>query len=271
MGDIPKKGTSTAKKLRVRTVYRNIVETPTIRTLRFKDQARAKPGQFIMVWIPGKDEIPMTLSFTDDVKGISVARLGEASTILQNLEVGSRLGIRGPFGNGFDLSKGTGILGIGGGCGIAAIAPGLEQAVKMEKRISLAIGARTEEELLFINRTQELGVDVIAATDDGTYGYHGYVTDMVQPILKNGEFDLIIACGPERMLRKVVDLSSALGIPAQISLERNMKCAIGICDSCSIDGLQVCRDGPVFDSRRLINSKEFGIVRRDACGRKIEV
>ena len=109
------------------------------------------------------------------------------------------------------------------------------------------------------------------ATDDGSEGFHGFVTERVVEILSNEKYDLIVSCGPELMLKKLVGIAKRHDTPIQVSLERYMKCGIGICDACSISGYQVCRDGPVFSGKLLETLPEFGKDRRDSCGRIIKL
>jgi dihydroorotate dehydrogenase electron transfer subunit len=246
-------------------------ETPSIKTFLFKDEMSVVGGQFVMVWIPGVDEIPMSVSYSGTQKGITVAKVGEATGKLHELTTGVNLGIRGPYGNGFDISQATRILAVAGGCGSAPIGPVLDEAVSKNKEIKFVLGARSAPELLFKQRALDLGIELDISTDDGSEGHHGFVTARVEDIIQEDNFDLIVTCGPEPMLKKLVDLALENNIQIQASLERYMKCGVGICDACSINGLQVCRDGPVFDGDTLSQPNEFGKSRRDACGRMIDV
>jgi dihydroorotate dehydrogenase electron transfer subunit len=261
------------KNTRLRTCAINEIldETPTIKTFFFKNEMAVFGGQFVMVWIPGVDEIPMSVSYTGELNGITVAKVGDATEKLHKFQVGSKLGIRGPYGNGFDISNAKRLLAVAGGCGSAPIGPVLNDAIDTGKKMLFVIGARTSNELLFKQRAMELGIEVDISTDDGSEGHHGFVTERVAELLSSEKFDLILTCGPEIMMKAVVELGQEKNVSVQASLERYMKCGIGICDSCSINGLQVCRDGPVFDGEILSKLREFGKSQRDACGRKIEI
>ncbi len=216
-------------------------ETPTIRTFFFDTSFELIPGQFVMVWIRGVDEIPMALSYEN---AITVQKVGSATSALFELEVCDSVGIRGPFGSGFEL-KGKNILLIAGGVGAAPLAPLAEKAGSSGVRVTTLEGAKTKEELLFRERFEALG-DVRIATDDGSEGEHGYVTQLLGDV-KN--YSQIYCCGPEIMMRKVLD--KVAPSKAQFSLHRYIKCGIGICGACCIDGLRVCRDGPVFSGNVL--------------------
>ena len=242
-------------------------ESDSVCTLRFADSTPAGPGQFVMAWLPGVDEVPMSLSYLGGSKGITVNRVGDASAALCSLKKGDTLAVRGPYGNGFIFRKEKRMLAVGGGAGMAPLAPAIETAAGLGIKVTTAIGARSGKELLFVERMKKCS-QVLVSTDDGSVGHHGFVTEIAADLLKKEKFSLIITCGPEKMMSKVFDLASRYKIPAQASIERYMKCGIGLCDSCSIDGLLVCRDGPVLSDRQL-KGTDFGQCWRDACGRKI--
>jgi len=235
-------------------------DTPSIKTFFFDRKFSFEPGQFVMVWVPGVDEVPMALS---SANSITVQKVGDATGAMFDLEVSALLGIRGPFGNGF--TKGEKMLAIAGGVGAAPLLP----LARSDCVMTLLLGARTEKELLFIDQLDE-STDVLIATDDGTLGQHGFVTDLLND-LNLATYDRIAVCGPEPMMRAVLAKVDGLGFASrtEFSLHRYMKCGAGICGSCCIDpdGLRVCRDGPIFSGDQLKKS-EFGHYLRDASGRK---
>ena len=243
-----------------------IRETPTIITLVTDIELDAAPGQFVMVWVRGLDEIPMALSHPGS---ITVQRVGEATEALSRLEVGDSIGIRGPFGNGFEV-KGNKIMVIAGGVGGAPLLPLAQQAHSRGLDVTTLIGARTADELLFEEHFSKCGALSIA-TDDGSKGHHGFITGAMDMFNLAG-FDQFYICGPELMMKSVLDILQAAGLEAmaQLSLHRYFKCGIGVCGACTIDpsGLRVCRDGPVF-SGDLLTTSEFGKYHRDATGKKI--
>jgi len=255
-----------SRGLRIFAIDRIITETPTIKTFRFRDSTEAKAGQFVMVWIPGVDEIPMSLSYVGPHKGITVSKVGKATTRLHQMKLGDRIGIRGPYGNGFTVTAANRVLAVAGGCGSAPIAAAVEEAANSGKEVLLALGARTRSELLFVNRVETLGIKVDISTDDGSAGHPGYVIDRAAKLLTQSKFDQVITCGPEPMVKSVVEAAREQHVLVQASLERYMKCGIGICSSCAINGYFVCRDGPVFDDGQLIKFTEFGLYWRDASG-----
>ncbi len=237
-----------------------IDETPSIRTIRFDRDFRFTPGQFVMVWVPGVDEVPMALSSSSS---ITVQVVGEATNALCTLREGDRIGLRGPFGHGFPA--GAKILAIAGGTGAAPLLPlALSGSVT-----AFLLGARTAPELLFRSALTRL-TKLRISTDDGSAGTKGNVVSLLAD-LSLDEFDAICVCGPELMMRAVLDHLKESGAldRAYFALQRYMKCGLGVCGSCAIDpaGLSVCRDGPVFPGPLLINT-ELGNYARDASGTK---
>jgi len=245
-----------------------IDECNNIKTLKFNLKTSAVPGQFVMVWLPDIDEVPMSLSYISNEAGITVERKGKATSTLHSLRPGDTVGIRGPFGNGFEIA-GPKILVVGGGSGVAPLGPLVEHAVANELSVTAAIGARSECDILFADRLARAGAVVRMASDDGSVGHHGFVSEVVSELMNTQRFDRVYACGPEALLVKCVDLARSKGVPIQVSLERYMKCGIGICGSCQIDGLTVCRDGPVFNGDTLADASDFGSSRRTASGRRV--
>ncbi|MCL7414444.1 MAG: dihydroorotate dehydrogenase electron transfer subunit [ANME-2 cluster archaeon] len=243
-----------------------IHETPTITTLKTDIMLDAAPGQFVMVWVRGLDEVPMALSQPDS---ITVQRVGEATAALSDMHVGDSIGIRGPFGKGFEL-EGDRILLIAGGVGSAPLLPLAQLAHAKGVDITVILGARTGDELLFEQQFSKCG-RVSVATDDGSKGHHGFVTELMSQFDLT-DFDQCYVCGPELMMDRVLDIlhSAEMEARSQFSLHRYFKCGIGVCGACTIDpsGLRVCKDGPVVHGNMLINS-ELGRYHRDATGKKI--
>jgi dihydroorotate dehydrogenase electron transfer subunit len=192
--------------------------------------------------------------------------MGETTKTLHEFKPGERIGIRGPYGTNFE-TEGKRILVVAGGIGIAPLAPFIDKAKNEDKKVVLAFGAKTSSELLFIERLKNYCEKINLATDDGSRGYHGFVSDLAEEILEKENFDAVLTCGPEIMMKKVVDISRSRNLPVQVSLERYMKCGVGLCDSCAINGLHVCLDGPVFEGEKLLKLNDFGKLRRDASGR----
>ena len=242
-------------------------ETPSTMTYRFRADLGGQPGQFLMVWIPRYDELPMALSYLGAVKGITVRDYGDATHILAAFNAGDRIGIRGPYGNVFRL-QGEKVLAVGGGSGMASMIAAIESFAQQGARVVTAVGAKAANELLFVERANASG-EVHIATDDGSRGFKGFVPALAEKLVEREKFDQVLTCGPERMMKAVVDLARKHRIPVQASLERYMKCGIGICDACSLDDQLVCVDGPIFTAEQLERSEDFGHFRRDKSGRRV--
>ncbi|MFB6282777.1 MAG: dihydroorotate dehydrogenase electron transfer subunit [Halobacteria archaeon] len=243
--------------LRVREV---VDEGPGIRTVFWKREYDVEAGEFGMFWIPGVDEVPMSFAYPD---GITVRGIGEATRAINSLEPGDRLGVRGPFGTTFEPpDKGDDVVIVGGGTGMAPVALLTEEASMAGADVTTLIGAATEEELIFEGRLSE-HADVRVATEDGSKGHEGYVTELLDD---HRDADYVASCGPEPMMAKVLDRYDSSRV--QVSLERYMKCGIGICGSCCIDdtGSPVCTDGPVYRGTE-VEGGEFGVYHRDAASR----
>lgn len=250
------------------TVVSRLEEAEGVVTLRFDWPAPAVPGQFIMIWIPGVDEIPMSLSYLGDRKGVTVKNVGEATKALTSMQVGDTFVVRGPYGRGYHVPKGK-ILVVGGGTGMASLLPAMERIGASD--VHTAIGARTVNELLFEERAVKTSSMVKVSTDDGSTGFHGNAVQLAKQMMEHQRYDLVLGCGPEKMLFYLHQLCLEKNIPCQMSLERYMKCGSGLCGSCAIDGMRVCREGPVFTGEELKQLKEFGKQRRDECGGKMKI
>lgn len=249
-----------------------IDETPTVRTLVFTDDimSSARPGQFSMVWIPGVGELPMSVMVRSDKDraAFTVRRHGPASTGLYNTKVGQLIGVRGPYGNSFEVA-GERIMLVGGGTGLVPLMR-LASSLDRSKRVTVVMGSKSADEVLFEVTASEMLTgadhDIVVVTEDGSRGRHGLVTDAVGDILGQENFDAVYTCGPEPMMYKTVKLATARDIFVQASLERVMKCGVGICGSCCAGRYLVCRDGTIFDGRQLLQNPEFGHIYRNKAG-----
>lgn len=240
-----------------------------ITTIRFELDRSARPGQFYMIWVPGVDEVPMSISYTGKIKGITVREIGDATRALSSLDAGEMIGVRGPYGRGFARPNGR-YLVVGGGTGIAAVLPAVEMA-NDPSIVDVALGARNAGEIIFEERAKKASENVMVSTDDGSKGFHGTVVALVDDMLTKRSYDQVIACGPEKMLYYLLQTCMKHGVECQMSLERFMKCGSGLCGSCAIDGKRVCADGPVFFGREINEMLEFNRSKRDEAGRIIKL
>lgn len=258
------------------TIDTIIQESEDTKTFIFKHHLDYKIGQFIMVWLPGIDEKPFAVSkHGNDHFGISALARGNFTRIMHNLRTGGRVGIRGPFGNGFSIpdsikngSKNACV--IGGGCGMASLTTLIEELKRnsiQQNKITIINGALSKTKLLFSNMFK----DVILFTDDGSIGEKGYPTNILDDLHKKHRFQIIYTCGPEIMMFKVHEFCKKNNIECEASLERYMKCGIGICGQCVCDGKMVCKDGPVFNLESLSVMSDFGKYSLLKSGKKVSI
>jgi dihydroorotate dehydrogenase electron transfer subunit len=263
---------------RIRTVVieRIIEETPTVKTFIFKDNisSKARPGQFLMVWIPRAEELPMSVMVSEKgYAAVTIRKLGFGSTALYNKGIGEILGIRGPYGNQFKIDTDTKkVLLVGGGTGLVPLLRLTTKLNELKIDTTVIIGARSKEEVFFEKQANDF-LDktkhkVIISTEDGSYGVKGYATDVMSHIVNREKFDTVYTCGPELMIKKIFDIGLRNSLSIQVSLERYMKCGVGMCASCCIGDQLVCRDGTVFNEMQLSAMIEFGLIYRDKSGRK---
>ena len=279
-------------------IVKVIDEAKDIKTFVFNYRLNAKPGQYVMVWIPGVDEKPFSICYCDKSKfAVTVCAVGDFSKRLYSMKKGDVVGIRGPYGNYFRFfdSRTTKIILIGGGYGSAPLSFLANKAKSMGYDVHFIIGAKTKDYLLYEERMRRAGVKLHYCTDDGSYGFKGFTTQLLEKLIEQSKhhkqikkgrkiisahslkpgkakaFGKIFVCGPDMMEKKIIDIAEKHDIPCELSLERYMKCGIGICGNCCVDykGLTVCRDGPVFDSKIAKHIVDLGKYKRDAKGSKV--
>ncbi|MDE1830288.1 MAG: dihydroorotate dehydrogenase electron transfer subunit [Thaumarchaeota archaeon] len=258
--------------VKVVTIEKVIDETPTVRTLVFSDEFLSKvlPGQFAMVWIPGVNELPMSVMISQEKSkaAFTVRKHGLASTALYSVKPGDQIGVRGPYGNSFTIKQGK-LLLVGGGTGLV---PLMRLATFLQKTddVTVIMGSKTKQEVFFEGLANDILKQnkhvVLVVTEDGTYGESGLVTDAMQRLLKENTFDAVYTCGPEKMMRKIVQFAAEKKIYVEASIERMMKCGMGLCGSCCFGEVLACKDGTVFDGQYLLTNKEFGYTHRSKSG-----
>lgn len=226
----------------------------------------ALPGQFVQTRISEGTDPFLRRTFSicgaDPLKGmirILVDVVGPGTRLLCAVPCGGKLDVIGPLGTGFDLrfgNPGRCIL-VAGGVGVAPLLFLVERLCKEGPRpITFLMGARTVNHLAVLEDMSGTGIEIKCATDDGSAGYHGLVTGLLEEQLTALNPGVIYTCGPQPMMRTVSDIAARAGIPCQVSLEERMACGIGACLGCAVrltDGSMVrsCKEGPVFDAGRL--------------------
>lgn len=236
----------------------------------------AKPGQFLMLWIPGLEEIPLSIAEdTGEEVHIAFFPVGETTTALAKMQPGDLIGLRGPFGTHYAWEQGQRIALVAGGYGAAPMYFAAKETLKSGCRVDVIIGARTEDDILFEEEIAALSPHSLQyATDDGSRGHHGYNTQVLERMIAEEgakSFDWLFTCGPEPMLKSVSAIAAAHGIPAQLSTHRYMKCGYGLCGNCVVEplGIRLCQEGPVLTNDVYAQITEFGRFKRDGLGRKL--
>ncbi|MDQ4079112.1 MAG: hypothetical protein M3220_23065, partial [Chloroflexota bacterium] len=222
-----------------------VEENYRIKTFIFNGETpEARPGQFVMAWLPRRDEKPFSLA--DNIPlSLTVAAVGPFSQAMHGLRVGDTLWFRGPYGQPFEPVGRRPVL-VGGGYGVAPLAwLASEQRARGQQPL-VVIGGRTAADIIGVEKFEALNVPVLITTNDGSRGEKGLATQPVERLLENREVDGIYAVGPHGMLHALEALAFHYSIPAQLSWEAYMGCAIGLCGMCEHeDGSLLCIEGPV--------------------------
>jgi len=236
------------------SVVRRIQEGQAGATLILDGELQAEPGQFLMVWLPGIEERPLAV-MDDSPLSLTIRDIGPFTHAMATLEPGQRVWVRGPYGRGF-TEQAEHMLLVGGGSGIASLTLLAKRAFAGGAQVRVALGARTAGQLMLAWRFCELGIPPVIATDDGSEGLRGTVVDAIEPLLAMAWPDAIYACGPEPMLLALGRRLKSVQIPVYMSLERAIKCALGVCGNCHWGELLICRDGPVFRAETALSLLE---------------
>ncbi len=222
------------------------------------------PGQFNMLTAFGAGEVPISISGDPaDTRSLvhTIRAVGAVTQVLRRLDVGAIVGVRGPFGSAWPLAAAVGrdLVMITGGLGLAPLRPAIYQALAQRDRfakVCLYYGARGPDEMLYREQLRhwhrQAKLDINMTVDRAGRDWSGRV-GVVTDLLRRPAFDpsnsVALICGPEVMMRFAVRALQRLGVPDAalfVSLERNMKCAVGSCGHCQLGPYFVCRDGPVF-------------------------
>lgn len=239
--------------------------------LRFRcpEMAQAiRPGQFLMLRLPGHSDPLLGRPFAlydlvGDAIDIVYLVVGKVTALMAELRAGDAVEVWGPLGNGFQpLATNDHVALVAGGIGQTPFLAYIRELLGTgkAKRVSLFYGVRTADLAAGVDDFRAAGAEVHLASDDGTLGHHGFVTDLLANCAGKGEsLGHIVGCGPEPMLRALAKLAGRLNIPCHLSLETPMACGLGICFSCVTkvktpdgwDYRRVCIDGPIFDAASL--------------------
>ncbi len=216
---------------------------------------KTKAGQFLHILCGGGSYLRRPISVCDvlDKKWIRFIFevRGEGTEELAKRKEGEMLDILGPLGNGFgleDIPAEGAVLLVGGGIGIF---PLLRLAKDLGGRATALLGFRNKESILLADEFAACSKNVFIATDDGSCGFHGYVTDILKNIMQNNKIAKIYTCGPKPMMKIVAGIAGEKGILTEVSMEERMGCGVGACVTCTCtvagSRKRVCKDGPIFN------------------------
>ncbi len=250
--------------------------TETLYVLRLTDGAELghAPGQFVEVSVFGVGEAPFSISSSPTRGGefeLCIRRVGDVTTAMERLGIGAKLGVRGPLGRGFplDVMRGNDVLIIAGGLGIVPLRSLIGTVIDERAdfaEVTILYGCKSPAEMLFKDEIAAWeareDIDFRVTTDiaDPSWkGNVGPVTTLFRRLTVNPKTTVPVMVGPPVMFKHVVKQVLAVGIPEDriiLSLERRMKCGIGECGHCQINGVYVCQDGPVFTYAELKRLEE---------------
>ncbi|MFZ1983728.1 MAG: sulfide/dihydroorotate dehydrogenase-like FAD/NAD-binding protein [Desulfatitalea sp.] len=248
------------------TVVLNEIEAPLI-------ARKAKPGQFVILKANEEGErIPLTMAETDPAKGtITVIYMvvGKSTALFRDLKVGEGYqDVIGPLGRATHIEKMGTVLCVGGGTGVAVLHPITRALKEAGNHVICVIGARNKGLLILEDRMKTASHDLRVCTDDGSYGHHGFVTDIVKAVLEKGPIQQVVAIGPVPMMKAVSNLTKTYNVPTMVSLNPIMIDGTGMCGGCrvSVDGKTkfACVDGPEFDGHK-VNFDELSSRLRAYC------
>jgi len=235
------------------TVVLNEVMAPGI-------AAKAKPGQFVMIRANEEGErIPLTMAETNQEKGtitIIYQIVGKSTALFKTLKEGdSYLDIIGPLGRPTHIEKVGRVTCVGGGTGVAVIYPITKGYKEAGNEVTAIIGARTKDLLILEDKMRAASDNLRVCTDDGSYGHHGFVTDVLKEILEGEGTDLVVAIGPVAMMKFTCELTKQYRVKTVVSLNPIMVDGTGMCGCCrvTVGGRTrfACVDGPEFDGHEV--------------------
>jgi dihydroorotate dehydrogenase electron transfer subunit len=223
-----------------------------------------KPGQFVHIKVPRLEGHVLRRPFSvygaeDGMLSILYKRVGKGTSALALLQTGEKMSIMGPLGNGFPIENTDHPVLVAGGFGVA---PLFLLAKKLKSKGDIFIGGRTADDILCVDDFTGFGWNVHIATEDGSRGETGRVTDILCPWLKETSVTPVYyACGPDGMLKAIGDLAQENGSKAWLSLDKHMGCGVGACLACvqkirrpdgSEEWGRVCQDGPIFEAGEIV-------------------
>jgi ferredoxin/flavodoxin---NADP+ reductase len=235
------------------TVILNEIEAPLI-------AKKARPGQFVILKANEDGErIPLTMADSDPVKGtitIIYMVVGKSTALFKELKVGDAYqDVIGPLGKATHLEKVGKVICVGGGTGVAVLHPITRALKEIGNDVTCIIGARNKDLLILEKEMKKASNDLRVCTDDGSYGHHGFVTQVMEEALKAGDVKLVVGIGPVPMMRAVSKITKGYNVPTMVSLNPIMVDGTGMCGGCRVtvggETKFACVDGPEFDGHKV--------------------
>ena len=237
---------------------------PTIKKIRVKAPLiaeKTKPGNFVILRVDEKGErIPLTVADYDRESGIVTIifqEVGYSTKLLGKMDTGDQIrDIVGPLGHHIDMEGYEKVVLLGGGSGTALLYPKVKGFYEMGAEVISITGARTKNLIILEDELDEYSDRLYIATDDGSYGHHGFVTEILKDVLKDEEdIDLVVAIGPVPMMKAVADMTEEYEIETIVSLNAIMVDGTGMCGACRVtvggETKFTCVDGPSFDAHQV--------------------
>jgi ferredoxin/flavodoxin---NADP+ reductase len=235
------------------TVILNEIEAPLI-------AKKAKPGQFVILKANEDGErIPLTMAETNPEKGtitIIYMVVGKSTALFRDLKVGEGYqDVIGPLGKPTHLEKVGKVVCVGGGTGVAVLHPITRGLKEVGNQVTCIIGARNKGLLIMEDHMRAASHDLRICTDDGSYGHHGFVTDVLKQVLQEGDIKLVVAIGPVPMMKAVSTITKEYQVETMVSLNPIMVDGTGMCGGCRVtiggETKFACVDGPEFDGHKV--------------------
>jgi len=235
------------------TVVMNEISAPQI-------AKKAKPGQFVILKANEQGErIPLTMADTNAKKGtitVIYQVVGKSTALFKGLQVGDHYqDVIGPLGQPTHLEKVGNVVCVGGGTGVAVLHPITRGLKELGNHVAAIIGARNKDLLILEEKMKAASNELHVCTDDGSYGHHGFVTDVLKDILERDNIELVVGIGPVPMMRFVAKMTADYNVKTLVSLNAIMVDGTGMCGCCrvSVGGKTrfACVDGPEFDGHEV--------------------
>ena len=222
---------------------------PSIKLFSLSCGLKVKPGQFVMLWIPNVGERPFCPTKTKPLE-IAVKKRGRFTEHMFKLNIGDYIGVRGPYGKGFTYKGVKKACVVAGGIGVAALIRLAEILTSNGVKIDFVYCVRDRQQLVFMDRISKIANPFVSVDNENPNKKHNCI-GLLSNLLATKSYDSVYCCGPERMMIEVFRLCNSYNVASQFSLERKVKCAVGLCGSCAVGDKLLCKDGPVFTAKQL--------------------